>query len=238
MSKLRPEDKVFLSVFVLLFAVVILNLATGDLSFLFQAPPNVTSLFAIISSVSILFYFILWGFAKLTRNRLQDKKLGLRGVSSLMYAKTANLIGLRKPSLRDSLFIIICLFVGIFVNLFTLLILARLGVGTLYRVINPTLCTYVSNLVVPPIFEEFIYRGIYLGVFLKLFGNSPKYAVVGLVMSSFTFAWIHPSEPLVKLVGSFLLGSVYLTRLKKNLVASMATHLGFNLVGTFFILVA
>ncbi|MEM3490351.1 MAG: CPBP family intramembrane glutamic endopeptidase, partial [Nitrososphaerota archaeon] len=193
-------------------------------------------------SVSILFYLILWGFVKL-RDQLKDKKLEVREVSSLMDVKTANLIGLRKPSLRDSLFIIICLFVGIIINFFVLLILVRLGVGTLYYVINPTLYTYVSNLLVPPIFEELIYRGIYLGVFIKIFGNSPKYAVVGLVMSSFTFtrihpfAWNHPSEPLVKLIGGFLLGSVYLIRWKKNLAASMATHLGLNLVGTFFILV-
>jgi len=237
LNNFKPEDKVFLAVFVLLFGIVILNIATGYLGFLFQSPSGVTSPFAIISSASILFCFILWGFVKLTRNQLRDKKLGVKGISSLMYVKTAKIIGLRKPSLRGSVFIIGCLIVGVFVNLFTLLILARLGLGTLYRVTNPTLYTYVSNLVVPPIFEEFIYRGIYLGVFLKLFGSSPKFAIIGLIMSSFTFAWIHPSEPFVKLVGGFLLGSVYLVRWKKNIVACSATHFGFNLIGTFLLLV-
>jgi membrane protease YdiL (CAAX protease family) len=108
-----------------------------------------------------------------------------------------------------------------------------LGIGKLQYLVGQTPYTYLSVLVVPPILEEFVYRGIYLGVFLKLFGNKPEYASVGLIMSAFTFAYTHQFLPLFKLVGAFLLGFVYLFGWKKNIIASSAAHYGLNLVGIF-----
>ena len=238
MDKLHTEDNGFVFLFILLFTFSILNFATGSFSFLFYAPPNNPSLFAVISSSLILLYFVIWGFIRLLRSQLKGKRLGGKAVSRIMLLRTSNLVGIRKPTLKSSAFIIVCMVIGVVVNFVILFILSRIGYGTLYRITSPPIENLLQNLIVPPIFEEFIYRGIYLGVFLKLFGKSYKYSSLALVMSAFTFGWTHPAQPIVKTVGGILLGSVYLFGWRKNLLASSMTHFGMNLVGSFFILIS
>jgi membrane protease YdiL (CAAX protease family) len=236
MHQLNLEDKGFLILSVSLFALVMLYISTGFLSFLFQSYIEETSTFAILSSASILFYFIFWGFIKLVKSQIRGKRIGIRELMHILFTKTVSLIGLRKLTTKASTYIVLCLFVGIFFNLFMLGFSSWLGIGKLYRVVGQSPYNYLSILVVPPIFEELIYRGLYLGMFLKLFGKKPMYAGIGLVMSAFTFGYIHPNLPLFKVVGAFLLGFVYLFGWKKNIIASSATHFGLNLVGIFITL--
>jgi membrane protease YdiL (CAAX protease family) len=69
-----------------------------------------------------------------------------------------------------------------------------------------------------------------------LFGKTYASAGSALVLSSFTFGWIHPAQPIVKTIAGFLLGSIYLWGWKKNIAASSLAHFGANLIGTFLVL--
>jgi membrane protease YdiL (CAAX protease family) len=236
-ERLRTEDIGFILLSISLFALAILNLTTGSLSSLFHSPPGSSSAFAVISSILVLFYSIVWGFIRIG-GQFEGKKLGMKTVLNIMFQKSASLIGLRKPSVKGLAYIILSMVFGMMANFLILVILSLMGYGVLYRVASPPIDGLLQNLVVPPIFEELIFRGIYLGVFLKLFGKSYWYSSAALMMSAFTFGWIHPAQPIVKTVGSFLLGSIYLFGWKKNLIASSMTHFGMNLVGSFFVLVS
>lgn len=234
MDKLRIEDRGFVALFIVLFALPFLNLATNSLGFLFNVLPDGSSWFAIISGISILFYFIIWGFVRL-RSQFRGKRLPQKIVWRIMSQKASNVIGLRKPSLKGSVYIFVSIVIGMIGNFLILVVLSTVGYGTLYRVPSP-IGDLWQSLIVAPIFEEFIYRGIYLGVFLKFFGKSRKYAAVALIMSSFIFGWIHPALPIVKTIGGFLIGSIYLFGWRKNLVASSLAHFGANLTGSFLVL--
>jgi membrane protease YdiL (CAAX protease family) len=160
----------------------------------------------------------------------------MKTVSRIAFLKTMNLIGLKKPSLRGSFYILLCMIIGMVSSFLILFTFSILGGGVLYWT-SASLDVLIQNLIVSPIFEELIIRGIYLGVFLKLFGVSYKSAAIALIMSAFTFGWIHPAQPIVKTVGGFLLGSIYLFGWKKNLAESSLTHFGINLVGSFLVVI-
>lgn len=222
--------------FAFLFFFVIINLLTGAFAFLFSQSVAGTSLFALMSAMLLLCYFFIWGAIQV-KNQFKGAKLGTKSVSRILLSRTLNFIGLKKLSSKDSFYILLSMIIGMVFNFFVLLALSRLTNGTLYRVSSPSLYMLVQNLVVPPIFEELIFRGIYLSVFLKLFRKTYASAGLGLVLSSFTFGWIHPAQPIVKTIAGFLLGSIYLLGWKKNIAASSLAHFGANLVGTFFVLV-
>lgn len=95
----------------------------------------------------------------------------------------------------------------------------------------------LQNILVAPMFEELIYRGIYLSVFLRVLGKNYVSAILGLLLSSFVFGWTHPIQPIVKTFGGFVLGCIYLFKWKKNIIASFSTHVSMNVVGTFLIVV-
>ena len=160
----------------------------------------------------------------------------MKNILNILLRKSINLIGIRKPTPRAWVYILVCLLVGYFFNLFILFFSSWIGISEVYRVVGQTPYTYFSILIVPPIFEELVYRGLFLGVFLKLFGKKPAYATIGLIVSSFVFGYIHPVLPYYKVFGAFLLGSIYLFGWKKNIIASSAAHFGLNLAGVFFTL--
>lgn len=237
MSNFSLEGSIFFLICVSLFCFAITNFLTGAFAFLFVQSDQGASLFALICLWLFLGYFLIWGIFQI-ESQFKGEKLGTKIARRILFSKTANFIGLKKPSLKGSLYIILSMIVGIVFNFLVLLVLFRLSGATLYWVSSPSLYMLVQNLVIPPIFEELIFRGIYLSVFLKLFGKTYASAGFGLVLSSFTFGWIHPVQPLIKTIAGLLLGLVYMWGWKKNIVASSLTHFGANLVGTFLILVS
>jgi membrane protease YdiL (CAAX protease family) len=234
-SKVRVGDSIFIFLFASLFFLVIINLLTGVFGFLFDLSDAGISLFALMSATLFLCYFFIWGAIRV-ENQFKGARLGVVSVSRILFSRTMNFIGLKKLSPKDSFYIFLSMIIGIVFNLFIVLALSRLTNGTLYTVSSPSLYALVQNLVVVPIFEELIFRGIYISVFLKLFGKTYASAGSALVLSSFTFGWIHPAQPIVKTIAGFLLGSIYLWGWKKNIAASSLAHFGANLIGTFLVL--
>jgi membrane protease YdiL (CAAX protease family) len=92
---------------------------------------------------------------------------------------------------------------------------------------------FLQNLVIVPFLEELVYRCMYLSSLTKIIGKNYSTIFVGIILSSMTFAWIHPSMPYLKLIGGFVLGSIYFYKWKKNFPACVLAHFGMNLVGTF-----
>lgn len=224
----------FIAILVFFFVITIINFLTGQMSFLFDQTGFGQSLFSFVSGAVILYYFILWGGLRIRRfskaNRVNRKAL-----IRIMLSRTLRLIGLRRPSSRETVYALLSLVFGSVANILILFVSTILVNGRLYLVATLDPLVVLQSLVIAPIFEELIYRGIYLGMFLEILGRSKAIAVSALIMSSFTFGWIHPSEPLVKTLGAVILGFIYLYSYKKNLLASICAHFGLNLVGIYLV---
>jgi membrane protease YdiL (CAAX protease family) len=185
----------------------------------------------------LLYYFFIWGFIKV-KNQFKGNRIGFKSVTRVLFSKVAHFIGLKTISPKDSLYFLLSMIIGMVFNFLVLIALLHFDHGTLLYVSSPSLYVLVQNLILPPILEELIFRGIYLSVFLKVLGKNYVSAVSGLVLSAFTFGWCPPTQAIVKTIAGFLLGFIYLFAWKKNIAASSLAHFGANLVGTFFIWVS
>ncbi|MEM2974834.1 MAG: CPBP family intramembrane glutamic endopeptidase [Candidatus Bathyarchaeia archaeon] len=210
--KKRPKtnDVLFIVILAFFFAIAVINFLTGQMSFLFEQTEIGSSLFSLLTSTFIPIYFIIWGALRIRKYYPKDSLINRITLIKIMFSKSMRLVGLRKPSSREVFY---SLMIGI----------ANLDASFVFQ-----------SLAVVPIFEELIYRGIYLGMFLQIFGKNKITAVSALIMSSFTFGWIPPTDPLIKTFGALILGIIYLYGYKKNLIPSMCAHLGLNVVGIHF----
>jgi len=226
-ANMSIADLIFILIFVFLFLAVILSIYRQKTEFLFQQSQLGASIFAILSSSLISYYFIIWGFFKI---KYYVKTIeGRKGTVS----KAFRFVGLAKPSFNEIVYILFSTIIGVIVSIFSLYLMSNLINGALRLASSIDISIMLQNIIVVPIFEEVIYRGIYLSVFQRIFEKNYTTAILGLILSSFTFGWIHPTMPLLKALAGFVLGSIYLYRWKKNLVASVFAHLGANIVATF-----
>jgi len=224
------NDVGFITIFASLFFLSFLDFCGLRMAFLFEPKWSGMSIFSVISGVLIGYYFIIWGFVK-TKSRFIRKE-NLRSIISDAFA----FVGFRKPSYKNLLLITISMILGAILSFLSLLLLVYLSKGTMIVMVFPDPLTVLNNLIVPPILEETMFRGIYLSVFLKIVGKNNAIATLGVIMSSFTFGWIHPYMPMLKMLGGLLLGSIYLFKWNKNLFASMSAHLGANVVSSFLVI--
>jgi membrane protease YdiL (CAAX protease family) len=84
-------------------------------------------------------------------------------------------------------------------------------------------------LLVAPIFEEVILRGIYLRVFVGFLGKNDLSALFGVIISSLVFGYIHADLMSVKVLGGIVLACIYLYKWRGNLVACVLAHFSVNL---------
>jgi len=224
-------DLIFISIFVFLFLIVLLDFYRIGIRFLFEQTIWGVSIFGFLSCTLIGYYSIFWGCLKMKNYfRIKEER-------QKIIFKAFRFIGLTKPSSKDILYIVCSMFVGAIVSIFSLFLISCLANGTLRLIEPPEYYTILQNFIMAPIFEELIYRGIYLSVFLRILGTNYVSAILGITLSSFTFGWIHPALPIFKALGGLVLGSIYLCKWKKNLVASIFAHLGANIVSTFVVFV-
>jgi len=220
-------DLVFILIFGFLVLAALLSVYIVEIGVLFQRSEWGTSLFAVLSSILISYYFIIWGFLKI-KDRTETKKEPKKIIS-----KGFKFIGLTKPSSKDVIYLFLSMFAGTAFSIFSLYLMSNLSNGKLILSSVPEVSIILQNFIVTPFFEEMIYRGIYLSVFLNVLGKNYASAISGLALSSLTFGWIHPTMPFLKFLAGLFLGFVYLYRWKKNLTASIFAHLGANVVSTF-----
>jgi len=219
-------DLIFILIFISLFGVVLLDLYGIRISFLFEQTMLGTSTFGLLSGILIFYYSILWGCLKM-EDYLREKEF------KTAFSKAVKFVGFAKPSPRDLLYITSSMVVGGLFNFLSLFLVAYLCNGNLILIHPSEPQTILENIIVPPVSEELIYRGIYLSVFLRILRKNHATATLGIILSSFTFGWIHPTTPILKATAGLLLGSIYLCKWKKNMIASIFAHLGANIVGTY-----
>ena len=219
-------DAVFMLIFVSLFLFVLLDLYGVRMDLLFRHKIEGMSMYSFISGILIGYYFILWGCLKI-KHRIK-KKENMREI--ILDALT--FIGLKKPTIKGFTYALLAAVIGAIFNYFSLLIVAHLYGGTLVLTRSLDLLIVMQNLVFASISEEIIFRGIYLSVFTRILGKTRASAAWGIIMSSFTFGWIHLEKPILKVAAGLLLAVIYLFKWKKNLIASIAAHLGANSAAT------
>ncbi|MEM3356574.1 MAG: CPBP family intramembrane glutamic endopeptidase [Candidatus Bathyarchaeia archaeon] len=232
-TMLNMPDFVLIIIFVFLFLLIVIDVFTPLLRFLFTQTNLGQSLFSLISAVSILYFGILWGASK-----IKDDLRAVRGYKERMLTivyKASKFIGLEKISTKDLRYIFLSILVGAAYNIFAIYLRAILKGGNIYLIIPPLSEPLIINsLTFAPLLEEPIFRGIYLSSFIKILGKNYRTAALGIMLSSVTFGWIHSGSLLdliLKTVGGFLLGIIYLFKWKKNFIAALLTHIGVNVVG-------
>jgi membrane protease YdiL (CAAX protease family) len=220
-------DYIFLLIFVFLFMIILIDHYILRMKLLFEQTATGTSIFGLISFYLIFFYFVLWGCLK--TKVFSKTKLERR----IIVFEAFGFVGFRKLSLPDILYSEFSVFIGVAFNFLTLFLASYFFKGNLRLLwpIDPLII--LNNLVIAPVFEELIYRDIYLSVFINILGRSYYKAIMAITLSSFTFGWIHPILPMLKAFGGFLLGSIYLLKWKKNILESIFAHFGVNIIGTF-----
>ena len=232
-------DLVFVLIFVLLFSLVVIDIWTPWFNFLFGTTELGQSLFSLMSGTLILFYGIIWGALKIKDSIKTTRSYKKRWFA--MISRASRFIGLEKPSPKDVLYISLSIFIGVLFNVLALYIAATLKSGNIYlRNLPSESYLILQYLFVAPLFEELVFRGIYLSSFLKILGSNYLSVTLGLVLSSFTFGWIHSDQLfalLIKTAGGFLLGSIYLIKWKKNFVAAFLAHIGLNVAGIYLYVV-
>lgn len=231
---MKREDWSFIIIVVFLAFSIFLNLDYMRIGteFLFEPTPLGTSIFGMLSSYSILIGFMIWGAIK---TKAQLVSTDLVGRIRIAGKKTIRFIGIGKPTLNDTLFILFSLLVGVSLNLFTQYVISVLINGNVVFSGIPKIDIILQNMVVAPVMEEVVYRAIPLSVLLRILGKKYSSAIFGIVLSSAIFGWIHPIDPELKALGGMVLGCIYLFQWRKNLIASVSAHLGVNIVGTFLL---
>jgi len=219
-------DAIFILIFIALFLSVLLNLYGVRMDLLFRRTIGGMSVYSFVSGILIGDYFIIWGSIKI-KHRLKKK-----GSMREIILDALRFIGLKKPTVICLVYALLAAIIGATFNYVSLLIIAHLYGGTLVLTSPSDLLIIMQNFVFAPISEEIIFRGIYLSAFIRILGKTPASAALGIIMSSFTFGWIHPEKPILKAIAGLLLGVIYLFKWKKNLIASIATHMGANLLAT------
>lgn len=232
---MTTTDLLFLFIFLALFSLVVIDILTPAVRFLFTSTGIGQSLYSLASGVLILFYGLIWGFSKIAKQIRKIKSYEERWRTTV--SRAFGFIGLEKIRQEYLPYILASILVGGIFNVLTLYGISILK-GESIRIQMPPPESYliIQCLVVAPLFEELVFRGVYLSSFLRILGRNHLSAALGLTLSSFTFGWIHSGQLLslmIKTTGGFLLGIVYMIKWRKNFIAAFFTHFGLNLVGIF-----
>jgi len=176
-----------------------------------------------------------WGFSKIADQ--------IRVIESFeerlrtMITRALRFIGLAKATPTGVLFILLSMVFGIIFNFLTLYGFAVIEGGSIHVRTPPSdVYLIIQYLIAAPLFEELVFRGLYLSSFLRILGKNHLSAMLGLTLSSFTFGWIHPNGSiplLIKTSGGFLLGTIYMIKWRKNFMAALSAHFGLNILGIF-----
>lgn len=98
----------------------------------------------------------------------------------------------------------------------------------------PKLLTFTTIAIAAPIMEEIVFRGVIIG---KIFNQHP---IIGLIVSSSLFSYVHSPESILSFSIYFLLGATLATAYikTKRLESSMLIHFLNNLPGALFIILS
>jgi membrane protease YdiL (CAAX protease family) len=235
---LAVQDWVFLTILVFLFLIVLVHSVSSVFQYIFVTQIGGMTIFSFVSFSLVFLGGIFWGLITFIRKypKIRGKEVRKQFISGM-----AGFVGLKKVGTKGFLLIILAFVIGFFFNLTSTLAITSL-VKDFVRVGGTTAITpynIVSYLIANPIFEELIYRAFFIGFFLYVFGKNRFAAGTGLVMSSFVFGFTHVGPTwllLAKTMGGLLLGGIYLTKWGKNYLASVAAHVGLNVIGIFTVI--
>jgi len=178
----------------------------------------------------------LWGGFKLIR-RL-PKGRGLEVLANI-FRTILVFIGFKK---RERLLeIVVGIGIGASLAIGTILSRSYFESSSIY-VTDPKLIIYLLLtgldiwvfLILTPVLEEAIYRGLFINRLISIFSNNRSFAgVIAIISTSFIFGWSHIEHPLYKALGGLVLGIVYVLRWRKNILTTMVAHISANVLFVF-----
>lgn len=184
----------------------------------------------------LAFETLLWGGFKLIRRLPKGRPL--ESLTNI-FKTTLVFIGFKK---RDRFFeIVFGLVIGISLAICTLLSRSYFEHLSIY-VIDPRLITYLLLtgldvwvfVMLTPLLEEVIYRGLFLNRLISVFSTNKSFAgAIAIFSTSFIFGWSHIELPLYKAFGGLILGVVYVLRWRKNILATVVAHISANILFVF-----
>jgi len=193
---------------------------TNALDFLFIETRWGATTYGLVVTTVTLYYFIIWITIK-SRSTLRED--GLRRVAG----DFMRFIGFSKESLKYAGQNVVSLLLGPLAAGLTVL---SLGAGAHISIpFGAPFEFWIQILLVTPIFEEVIFRGIYLKAFVGFFGEGDLSALVGVLTSSLVFGYIHAELISLKVLGGIVLSGIYLYKWRGNLVACVLAHFSVNL---------
>lgn len=92
----------------------------------------------------------------------------------------------------------------------------------------------LHSLTVAPFFEEIFFRGIIVGLACRLFDDEKTVLTLALAQA-LIFAFVHPINPLQKLIPALAFTAAYLWNPSKNIKTCIAMHAGVNLMAMMLI---
>lgn len=125
---------------------------------------------------------------------------------------------------------LISLFAGclLFNETVSLNLINPMAVATLY----PN--SLIDILVLGPVIEEFVYRGVLINIITELV-KGKRGVALAVILSSLIFGYTHPTEQIIKVAVGLGLSLLYVMPKERNLALPISAHMTSNLVRILFV---
>jgi membrane protease YdiL (CAAX protease family) len=214
------QDAVIIAFLLLLPLPVLASWFTNQLDFLFVETGVGVTGYGLIATTSILYLFIVWHWFK-TEGEPSENGLKQKAINALRF------IGISRGASSHQYQNIASLMLGPIAAIIMMLMIGPTARYMIPDYVPPTLL--LQLLLIAPIFEEVIFRGLFLNLFIYFVGKNDLSALIGIILSSLVFGYIHADLVSAKTLGGVLLGYIFLYKWRGNVVACMLTHSSVNL---------
>ncbi|MCX6654439.1 MAG: CPBP family intramembrane metalloprotease [Candidatus Bathyarchaeota archaeon] len=221
-------DSVMIALLLLLPLPVLTSWFTNQLDFLFVESGVGATVYGLIATTSTLYLFIIWHWFK-TEIEPGENGWKQKAINALRF------IGISRNASSHWYQNIASLMLGPIAAIITVLLIGSTARFMIPYYIPPALL--LQLLLIAPIFEEVIFRGLYLNLFIYFFGKNDLSALIGIILSSLVFGYIHADLVSAKTLGGVLLGYIFLYKWRGNVVACMLAHSSANLFLMFVVTV-
>lgn len=240
-SKETFQNIVFTAIWILLLLLIPLDFLLPSIDFFFKPLFGWTLYGWLILFLTL--ETLLWWALKLSK-RIPKKK-GLKSViQSFIDIVKAFLVfvGFKK---RESLTEITAgIVVGILLVTGTVFSRAYFESLSIFLT-NPLVVLYLlftrleiwSTLILIPLIEEIIYRGLFINRVMDVFSSNRLFPrAIAIISSSVIFGWTHLELPVYKALAGLVLGTVYMWGWRNNILATTAAHISGNFLFFFLTL--
>lgn len=222
----------------LMFGLILLSFYTDKMDYLFQDQSKTP--FEVKTNeyghIVVLLILVVWGLYHFNKffeyfEKYSFAKSYILFLKYLVWKSTFGLDGINKKNLGKHI-----LYGGAFG--LALGILTKTMQNQAFPVYNPVKAfalmifyppTFFHPLLIAPLLEEIIFRGIFLGLATKLFKDKKNIWPIALIQA-IIFTFIHPVNVMIKIIPILAFTTAYMINPKENIKTCIAMHAGTNLM--------